>query len=119
MIIPCLLLFVRFGAEIAIIVLDTVKVWMGPGEVRQARYRIAVRTCVIDSLVLNITRTGLICGRLWWADRQMAKTCASGDRPMHTASYAGIIRALIEAGTIYLVYITMYILAIYLGNVSH
>lgn len=121
MILPALLVLGQLGSEGTIFVLDTIKIFRGYGDHRQAIYRSAVKASVCQSMVLNVLCTSMIVGRLWWAERQVKKSFSSSNRGMPSnarLSYIKIILALIESGSLYLVYVTMYLISMYAGDVS-
>ena len=118
-VVPLVALLGQFSAGVAMVAFDIIKLARGPlTATLEARRQASGLALICISLGLNWLITGLIVGRLWWADRELRKSYASSDTPP-ASSYTRITVALVESGILYSALLACYLIANYAGNVRN
>lgn len=118
MVIPVIAWLGLLGCGLAVLILDVIQTLAGKNASWETRYQSTAAALIYISMGLNWLVTGLIVGRLWWADRKLKATYRSADSAPRT-SYTKIMVALIESGAFYSIYLVAYLIGNYAGNVSY
>lgn len=118
MVVPGLLLVGQVSASLAATILDIIKICIGSDDVREARYQHSAAAMSWMSFSVNIITTGMIVGRLWWADRRLKSAFSNSNNTVPQTGYNRIIISIIESGAIYTVFTLVYLVSNYVGDVS-
>lgn len=117
LILPLIALTALVGAGLGVIICDALGLVQEKTEGHRMAYQASAIALLVTSMIINWMVTGMIAGRLWWANRNLQQHY--GDKQtVGYSQYVKVILALVESGAIYSLFLTGYFIANFVGDVS-